>query len=378
MSIIGRSSLLAAAAFFFAATPQPGHAQSAELKQLDAQLPGSLINDPTRIDWEIYGNEVSSTPVVDETIPGGGAALRIDVRDPGEYIYVAGANLPLTKKIETGDQVTVGFYARTVSSAAPDGKGVVRIRFQQNAAPYPGYGEETLSIGNDWGWYEVTTRAEFGLRKKDGIVAMQFGRTKQTLEIGQVIIVKGASSIAGNPQKVKKAEPAPQPELKIPASLQNAGTLLNDPAKANWHFEGAAGSWDTIPGQQIFGVAPTRMRVTKSGAQPHELFVTMPLNSEISAGDELLIAIASRTETAASEDGRARFKARIEQSKAPFDAATDNDLTVGPKWQLLRIKTKAGAAIEGGSAQLALHLAGQVQTLDLGPIFVYKVETPAP
>lgn len=349
----------------------PSYAQrfSAELKALDARLPGDLINDPTRIDWEIYGNEVSSEPVVDPSIPGGGAALQIEVRNPGEYIYVAGANLPLIKKVDQGDTVTVGFYARTISSAAADGKGVMRVRFQQNAAPYPGFGEETLSLSKQWDWYEVTAKAEQALRKKDGIVALQFGRAKQTIQIGQAIIVKGASAIASQPAPKKQVT---SETVTLPQSLQGAGQLINDPAKSDWYFGGTAGSWDAQPDTQIFGATVTRIAVTKADAKPHDLFVSIPTNAEISEGDEIIVAVAAKTESSAHADAKSRIKLRLEEAQEPYEGFGDNTISVGPKWQLLRIQTKATKALAAGKGQLALHLANGTQTLDLGPVYVIR------
>ena len=41
-------------------SPQAVLAQSSKqaLEQLDAQLPGDLVNDPSRLDWESYGADL--------------------------------------------------------------------------------------------------------------------------------------------------------------------------------------------------------------------------------------------------------------------------------------------------------------------------------
>lgn len=192
-------ALAATSAMAFA--PQAAWAQHdgdtrAALEALDAQLPGDLVNDPSRIDWQSYGADLEASSVVDDSIPGGGAARRFAINRADEFIYAAGTNIPLTESVDRGDTVTVGFYARTVEADTDDGNGVVRVRFQRNIEPYPGFGEETLSIGKDWQWYEVTANVEQKLRSDDGIVALQFGRTRQVIEIGQAIVVSGADSIA--------------------------------------------------------------------------------------------------------------------------------------------------------------------------------------
>ena len=72
----------------------------------------------------------------------------------------------------------------------------VAVRFQQDREPYPGFGDKVLDIGKGWGWYEVTAVADRDI-KRNAIVAMQFGLARQTLEIGQAIVVTGTRSIGG-------------------------------------------------------------------------------------------------------------------------------------------------------------------------------------
>ena len=79
--------------------------------------------------------------------------------------------MPLLSEINAGDQVTVGFYARTVSTERSDGKGIIGVRFQENAAPYGGFGDTNVLVGAEWEWYEVSARADKRIRKADAIVA---------------------------------------------------------------------------------------------------------------------------------------------------------------------------------------------------------------
>lgn len=163
------------------------------LHAFDDMLPGGLMNDPTSMTWDTYGPHLGSEFIVDEAYPGGGAAMRVVMAQPGE-IYSGGLNIPLLAPVASGDQLTVGFFARTISSAAADGQGRVQVRFQQNREPYPGFGEEMVEIGSDWGFYEVTARANRAFRD-DAIVALQFGLQEQTVEIGQTIVVSGTTFI---------------------------------------------------------------------------------------------------------------------------------------------------------------------------------------
>lgn len=164
------------------------------LVTVDEAIPGALMNDPTALDWVHYGDHLKRENIVNETYPGG-AALRVSMSQSGQA-YAGGMNVPLLAEVKQGERITVGFYARTIQSAADNGMGKVAVRFQENRAPYPGFGDKVLDITSDWKWYEVTAVADRHIRK-DAIVALQFGLARQTVEIGQTIVVVGTSTIAG-------------------------------------------------------------------------------------------------------------------------------------------------------------------------------------
>ncbi|TRD12688.1 glycoside hydrolase family 5 protein [Erythrobacter insulae] len=164
------------------------------LRGIDNQLAGALMNDPSRLDWETYGDQFKVHGYSDASIPGGQAALAFTVKEARENFSV-GASIPLLGDIKQGDTMTVGFFARAIKADTADGKARIGVRFQQNSAPYPGFGDTTVSPDSEWGWYEVTATANRDISKQLAIVSLQFGEAKQTVEVGQTIVVKGSSSI---------------------------------------------------------------------------------------------------------------------------------------------------------------------------------------
>lgn len=367
----GAACLLATGSFAIAGAPANAQ-DTADLKALDEQLPGDLVNDPSRIDWQSYGADLEAGAVQDESIPGGGAARRFEVKRAAEFIFTAGTNVPLTKKVSRGNQITIGFYARTIESDEGDGRGVIRVRFQENAEPFPGFGEQTLSIGTDWEWYEVTAEAERTLGTRDGIVALQFGRTRQTLEIGQAIIVSGAAKIAETGPVQVAAAQISLPELEMPDGLAATGTLINNPNQAMWKFGGSAGTHTVRDEPAIWMMKATRFEVAEDGTQLTDLKATLPILQRIEQGDELTIAIAARTISSSKEDGRAVAASRIQGTNPPFESFASNRFTVGDKWQLIKIKTKAPRSYNAGEAELELYFGGNQQAVDLGPVYVFR------
>jgi len=351
-----------------------GAQNRAALEALDAQLPGDLVNDPSRIDWQSYGADLEASSIVDESIPGGGAARRFEVKRAAEFIYTAGTNVPLTKSVDRGETVTVGFYARTIESDEPDGNGVVRVRFQRNVEPYPGFGEQTLTIGKDWQWYEVTATAEQKLRSDDGIIALQFGRSRQIIEIGQAIVVSGAAKIAETGPVTVAAASFEIPDLEMPEGLEGTGTLINDPGQNFWKFGGSTGRHESREEREIWMMRATRFTVDDPASNLTDLAATVPINRTINEGDDLVIAIAARTISASTEDGRAVAASRIQGTSPPFESFASNRFRIGPQWQLIKIETKAPRGYGAGGAELELYFGGTVQEVDLGPVYVFKVE----
>lgn len=337
------------------------------LTELQKQLPGRLINDATRIDWQTTGASLKVKAYQDAAIPGG-AARRYSVPAKLANAWEAQTLVPLTAGIASGQTVTIGFYARTIAAKTPDGKGVIGVRFQQNAAPYYGFGDTTLAIGPAWQWYEASAVASRAIAKEEATVSLQFGGAPQEVEVAQTIVIEGAPSIA------KTAAPvAAAPEPELPPQLQGQGVLLNRPTERGW---GNSSSGGTVQGRdepKIWLGKATRFTSTAIGAKPWDLGTNVPVGEAIKTGDKLLIAIAARAESAATPDGRARIGIRVQGNAPPYEGFADNSFTVGPNWQLVRLKTTATRDFAPGAATIALHFAGAVQSVDIGPVYVIRL-----
>lgn len=370
-----RFASLALASIALAATA-PVDAQSLPeaLEALDAELPGTLVNDPSRIDWESYGPDFYAESFQDDSIPGG-AARRFHVNKASEYIYTAGANIPLIRSVKRGEQVTIGFYARTVEAATDNGKGVLRVRFQKDSPPYPGFGEETLEIGTEWGWYEVTAEAEQTLTRKNGIVAIQFGRTKQTLEIGQAIVVSGADAIAGatRPTPAKKASriPPQAADSELPPPLRGLGTLINDPTDRDWSVAAQGGAVEQRDEATIWLGKATRLATSPDSAG--QVLAVIDISADLAEGQDLLVALAARTVASARPDGKAVLGVSLAATgeQAPLSSTA---IALGENWQLVRFVTRAPKTLPEGTAAVGLLIEGTGEAVDIGPVYVLGTE----
>ncbi len=368
----GMKRVLIAAAALAALAPAAGAAQdqpTAELQALDDALPGTLINDPSRMDWAFYGAEQKTKNVQDPSIPGGGAAVRVEVPRAGANIYDSGANVPIRRSIAVGRDVTVAFYARTVKSEAPGGKGKIGVRFQQNAAPYAGFGDTVLDVGSEWALYEVTARSDKALPMGQAVVGLQLAGAKQVIEIGQVIIVEGATSI----RTTKRVETAAAPDPELPPQLKDKGKMLNDPANRDWGFHGA-GQTTKATVTNVYGRVGTLFSIAAAGTAPYVSGASITLDEEIKDGDVLLVAVLARTLSAGTTDGQGLLSVRIQKNSAPYDGFLDKQVKVGPTWRLYQFRTQAGMDIAKGAAQLAIHTGAAQQEIEVGPVYVIREE----
>ena len=340
---------------------------TAELQALDDALPGTLINDPTRLDWQIFGAGQTSKPVKGEDIPGGKAAMQITIPKAGATLYEVGANAPITTGIKSGTDGVVAIYARTVSAETSDGKGRIGVRFQQNAAPYSGFGDTTFILEKEWKLYEVSAKSNISIPRGQAVVGFQLAGAKQVIEIGQTIVVSGATSLTG---KTSKAEQSATTEL-LP-QLKGKGQLINNPANKDWPVYGTNGGHSTIPSPNIPGTGGTALLVKtdKPAAQPYEVGANIPITEAISEDDVILIGVLARTAPGGTTDGTSKLGIRVQLNDAPYTGFGDNVLTLGPTWRLLQLKTQAQFAIPAGKGGVALHFGAAAQAIEVGQVYV--------
>ncbi len=336
-----------------------------ELQALDDALPGTLINDPSRLDWPVFGAGATSKAIKNAASPGGGA-LQIASPRRAATLYEIGTNAPISAAIQPGQRITVAFYARTVKADTSDGQGIVGVRVQQNVAPYAGFGDTRLTIGTDWKLYEVTTVSDRAFAAGQAVVGFQLSGAKQTIEIGQTIVIEGASSIVARPASA----PAPTGTALLLPQLAGKGTPVNDLGGADWQFYGAGTTHRTVAAKGMPGDSATQFTVAAAGKNPFDSGLNVPLATGIEEGDIMIVAVLARTISADTPDGLGRIAVRVQQNATPYPGFGEHMLSIGPNWKLLQIKTQAKITIPKGQAAVAVHLSGAKQVVEIGRVYV--------
>ena len=337
------------------------------LSALRAALPGRLINDPASLDWTVYGPRIGIKPVTGTAAPGGGA-IQITVTSKGQTVYASGAMMPLIAPILKGQRVVVSFYARTIKSDAPDGRGIATVRFQENGGAFAGFGDTPISIGSEWKLYEVTTVADKNLSASLASVAFQLAGAKQIIQFGQTIVVEGAASIVkgGAPVNVN-ATPVMLPQLA------GKGTPVNDPASIDWRIYGAGVSSTVVAARGLPGDTARRVVVPAATPNAYEAGVIVPIAEGVAEGDSLLVGILARTINADTPTGLGRIDLRVQQDGGTYPGFAEHTLAIGPTWKLIQLQTRSPMTIRKGQAVVALRIGGARQTLEINRVYVLRM-----
>ena len=370
MAVNWKLAIAALLAFGSAATV-PARAQDDPLAALRAALPGHLINDPTSLDWTTYGKDLAVKPVKGVDALGGGA-LQFTVPKAGATMFTSGASLPLTVAVKPGQRLVVAFWARTISAGTPDGQGQVNVKFQQNVAPFAGFGDKMLSIGKEWKLYEVTAVADKPLAKGQGTVVFHLAAAKQVIQFGQTIVVEGAATVLSKTGAAPVRTPTP---VMLP-KLVGKGDLINDPGSLDWNVYGTGTTHSVVAARGMPGDEALQVVVSSVAPQIYNSGIVVPVNGPIKTGDILLIAVLARTIAADTPDGLGRITLRVQETGGTFAGFGDYAIPVAPTWKLFQIKTSATVDIAPGKASVALLIGGAKQTLEIGRVYVMKNPTP--
>ncbi len=191
--MIIRKSIIALSAISLMAGTAIAKQPNAVLQAIDDALPGTLINDPTVVDWVVYGNSKKPKQVSAPETPGQ-FAMQLKVVKKGAQKYDMGVNVPIRTGITSGNIITIAFWARAVKADTADGNGVVGVRINEDKAPYDGFGDQDVKIGTKWKLYEAKMRATMTVTAGQAVAGFQLAGAKQTIEIGQVYVLDMGAS----------------------------------------------------------------------------------------------------------------------------------------------------------------------------------------
>lgn len=166
----------------------PSPEELAALAALEAELPGTLMNNPIAPGWNTYGGEHTTKVVNVPQIPGQ-YAYEVRIKQPNRNPWDVSVTAPLGAGVTKGDAVLVAFWARAEKPAEATGSGDVQVRVQQIGEPYTGVAEAVMSVNPNWQLHYVKGIAPADYKQGEINIAFNVGRYKQTIQFGQVYVM---------------------------------------------------------------------------------------------------------------------------------------------------------------------------------------------
>lgn len=170
------------------AAPAKELSEAEALAALEAELPGTLMNNPIAVGWKKFGDGATTKVIRVPEIPGGWAyevKVKQGHRNPWDISVIA----PLETGVSKGDAVLVAFWAKSAKASEDIGKGSAQVRAQQVSDPYTAIAESTVTIEDRWQLHYVKGLAPSDFSGSEINLAFNVGLYKQTVQLGQVYVM---------------------------------------------------------------------------------------------------------------------------------------------------------------------------------------------
>ncbi len=161
----------------------------AALAQLEAALPGKLINNPFTTKWDAEGPRVRSKVVASDTAPGG-AAFEVSNRERLQNAYDARVVVPIDVDIAKGDEIEVAVWVRAQTPSKALGSGKADLQVVRNREPYDNIFSVEIRPGEDWELFSARGVAASNFKAGQAEFGANIGYGRQVLQFGPIYIVR--------------------------------------------------------------------------------------------------------------------------------------------------------------------------------------------
>jgi Carbohydrate binding domain len=149
-------------------------------------------------------------------------------------------------------------------------------------------------------------------------------------------------------------------------------TIISDQASASWGFDGAA-KVKEIAAEGIPGGRALQADVAAKGANPWDIQARLKLKEGFAAGDTVTFGFYARAIKPDPGKDSARVNVRVQRAAAPYDAAIEGPIDIGPKWQFHCLAGPAKVAIEQAQLEVSVQLAGEKHDIAFGPYLATRI-----
>ncbi|MGC6399294.1 hypothetical protein ACNI3Q_01795 [Sphingomonas sp. FW199] len=160
----------------------------------------------------------------------------------------------------------------------------------------------------------------------------------------------------------------------VGAFAQAAGEILiTDPENAEWNFTGKGMRTKVVESEGAPGGMAIEANVARKGANPWDIQTAITLRQGFAVGDKLSFGFYARAVTGDAGGSTINLPIRIQRTSAPYDAAIEGMVTVGPEWKFHCISGPAKIALQPNEMNVSVQMAGDKRVVQLGPFMGFMI-----
>ena len=164
---------------------------------------------------------------------------------------------------------------------------------------------------------------------------------------------------------------APLSAQTAPAASGGGGLIdkaVNRPGNS-WSFYGTNYKAKAVKAQGVPGDQGVHVTVSAKGSNPWDIGATSDTVKPVQNNDTLMLAVFLRAPDAADSQ-TISLPISIGEAAAPYAAVAQDTAKVGREWKVFYATGRATKAYAMGALRGIVHLAGDKQVVELGPVLV--------
>jgi hypothetical protein len=148
--------------------------------------------------------------------------------------------------------------------------------------------------------------------------------------------------------------------------------IISDKDNAGWSFDGNP-KLKEVPAEDLPGGKAILVTIPAKGANPWDVQARLPMKQGISEGDIVTFGFFARAERADPGRTGSLVPVRVQRDAAPYEAALEGMIEIGPEWRFHCLAGPARLAIPAAELAVSVQLAGDRRAVVLGPYLATRI-----
>ena len=165
-------------------------------------------------------------------------------------------------------------------------------------------------------------------------------------------------------------------EMKVAVqALDDAlpGKLIHNPFEMEWQENGRNLKSKVVDAQALASGKAIQAKQKKRENKPWDAIVRTPISGDVKSGDHIQIYYWIRTEKAPKGAESADVTLFLGRNEEPYDNILSIDIRPGTEWELKSADAIAKSNFPIGELKAEYQLGRATQTVEIGPVYVSKI-----